>query len=78
LSAVAAAAVACGDVVAQLTLPDVFVHEYHEPPDASWIFTVLAVLGLIVNVTESTFAGFDALRLYATELTVYPLIVFAP
>jgi hypothetical protein len=67
---VAAAAVACGDVVAQLTLPDVFVQEYQEPPEASWTFTELAVVGLIVNETESRFAGFEEFRLYATELTV--------
>ena len=35
VSWVAAAAVACGDVVVQDTLPAVFVHEYHDPPDAS-------------------------------------------
>jgi hypothetical protein len=63
VSWVAAAAVACGDVVVQETLPEVFVHEYHEPPDASWIFTVVAAVGLIVKVTESMFCGFDALRL---------------
>jgi hypothetical protein len=63
VSWVAAAAVACGDVVVQETLPAAFVHEYHEPPDASWIFTVVAAVGLIVNVTESMFCGFAASRL---------------
>ena len=48
------------------TLPAELVHEYHDPPDASWILTVVAAVGLIVNVTESMFCGFDALRLYAT------------
>jgi hypothetical protein len=66
VSWVAAAAVACGDVVVQDTLPAVFVHEYHDPPAASWILTVVAAVGLIVNVTESMFCGFDAFRLYAT------------
>jgi hypothetical protein len=65
VSWVAAAAVACGDVVVQETLPAVFVHEYHDPPDASWILTVDVVVGLIVNVTESMFCGFVALRAYA-------------
>jgi hypothetical protein len=66
VSWVAAAAVACGDVVVQETLPAVFVHEYHEPPDASWTLIVDVVVGLMVNVTASMFCGFDALRLYAT------------
>jgi hypothetical protein len=61
---VAAATVACGEVVAHETLPDVFVHEYHEPPEASWIFTTEAAVGLIVNVTESRFWGLLAFRSY--------------
>jgi hypothetical protein len=63
LREVAAAAVACGDVVAQVTLPDEFVQLYHVPPVASWTFTVVAAVGLIVNVTESRFVGVVASRL---------------
>jgi hypothetical protein len=66
VSWVAAAAVAWGDVVVQETLPAVFVHEYHDPPDASWILTVVAAVGLIVNVTVSMFCGFVASSAYAT------------
>jgi len=65
VSWVAAAAVAWGDVVAQDTLPAVFVQEYHDPPDASWTLKVDVVVGLIVNVTESMLCGFEELRLYA-------------
>jgi hypothetical protein len=57
VSCVAAATVACGDVVVQLTLPDVLVHAYQLPPDASWIFTVPADVGEMVKVTESMLAG---------------------
>jgi hypothetical protein len=64
VSWVAAAAVACGDVVVQETLPAVFVQAYHDPPDASWTLTVAVVVGLIVNVTVSMFCGFVALSPY--------------
>jgi hypothetical protein len=52
---------ACGEVVAQVTLPDVFVHEYHEPPLTSCALTTRAVVGLIVNATWSIDCGLDAL-----------------
>lgn len=60
MSWVAAAAVAWGEVVVQETLPEVLVHEYHEPPEASCTFTVAAVVGLIVKLTASMFCGFVA------------------
>ena len=56
----AAEAVACGEVVAQLTLPDELVQEYQEPPDTSCTLTVPAADGVIVNATESILPGFDA------------------
>ncbi len=59
-------------------VPDVFVHEYQVPPEASCVFTVAAVVGLIVYVTESMFSGFEAFRLYCTLVAVYPLIEFEP
>ena len=41
--------------------PDVFVHEYQEPPLTSCAFTIRAVVGLIVNATWSIDCGLDAL-----------------
>jgi hypothetical protein len=61
-----------------VTLPVEFAHVYQAPLETSWILTELAVAGLIVNETESTFPGFDAFGEYVTLLTVYPLIVLAP
>jgi hypothetical protein len=72
-----AAAVACGDVVAQVTLPAELTHEYHAPPDTSCAFTV-PVVGAIVNATWSTFCGFAAFSVYETFDTVYPLIAPEP
>ena len=46
--------------MAQLTLPDVLVQEYQEPPETSWMLTVPAAAGEIVNPTESMLPGFDA------------------
>ena len=51
VSCVAPAAVACGAVVLQVTLPALFVQLYHDPADASCTFTVLAAVGAIVNAT---------------------------
>lgn len=51
VSCVAAAAVACGDVVLQVTLPAVFAQVYHEPAAASCTLSVLAVVGAIVKAT---------------------------
>ena len=59
-------------------LPAAFEHEYQLPPDTSWALTVLAVAGLIVNETESTFVGFAAFGAYVTLVIAYPAIVFAP
>jgi hypothetical protein len=57
VSCVAAATVACGDVVPHEMLPEVLVHVYQLPPDASWIFTVPANVGEMVKVTESMLVG---------------------
>ena len=68
---VAAATVACGLVVAHVTAAATFVHVYHVPAAASCVLIVEPATGVesSVNVTESMLAGFDALRLYFTELT---------
>ena len=70
VSCVAAAAVACGDVVLQVTLPAEFEHEYHEPPEASCTFTVVVVVGEIENATWSRFVGVVELSVYAMLLIV--------
>ena len=70
MSCVAAAAVAWGDVVLQVTLPAEFVQLYQEPPDASWTFTVLAAAGAMVNATWSRFVGVVEFSVYAMLLTV--------
>jgi hypothetical protein len=75
---VAAATVAWGEVVLQVTLPAAFAHVYHEPAAASWILTTLAVVGAMVNATESRFVGVVAFKVYAIALTVYPLIAPEP
>ena len=64
-----AAAVACGEVVAHVTLPAGFTHEYHEPPETTCTLTV-PLVGAIVNATWSTFCGFAAFSVYATFETV--------
>lgn len=48
-------------MVAQETEPEVLTHEYQVPPEASWALTVVALDGLMLKVTASMFAGFDAL-----------------
>jgi len=75
---VAAATVAWGDVVSQVTLPAAFAHVYHDPAGASWISTTLATVGAIVNATESRFVGVVAFKVYAIALIVYPLIAPEP
>ena len=57
VSCVAPAAVACGAVVLQVTLPAVLVQLYQDPPEASCTLTVLVVVGAIVNATWSRFVG---------------------
>ena len=49
-------------VVSQLTLPAVFVQSYQVPPLTSWILTVPALVGAIVNVVVSMLFGLDAFR----------------
>ena len=51
VSCVAAAAVACGAVVLQVTLPAAFAQLYQEPAAASCTLSVLAVVGAIVKAT---------------------------
>ncbi len=51
VSCVAAAAVAWGEVVVQVTLPAAFAQEYQEPAAASCTLSVVAVVGAIVNAT---------------------------
>jgi hypothetical protein len=71
--------VACGEVVVQLTLPDVFGHEYQvDPAETSLTLSVLVVVGLIENVTASILLGSDALSVYATLETVKPEIAPEP
>jgi len=61
--------VACGDVVAQVTLPAVFVQLYQVLP-SRLAFTLDAFVGLTENANESMFCGFDPLSEYDTPLTV--------
>ena len=51
VSCVAAAAVACGEVVLHVALPATFVQLYHTPAAASWTLSVLVVVGARVNAT---------------------------
>ena len=51
VSCVAAATVACGAVVLQVTLPAALAQVYHEPAAANCTFTVEAAVGAIVNAT---------------------------
>ena len=51
VSCVAAATVARGEVVLQVTLPAALAHVYHDPPAASCALTVVAAVGAIVNAT---------------------------
>jgi hypothetical protein len=77
---VAAATVDCGLVTLHVTAAATFVHVYQLPAAASCALIVEFATGVesSVNVTESMFAGFDAFRLYLTELTTYPEIVPEP
>ena len=63
----------------QVTLvpPDTVQSVYVELAATSFALTLVAALSS-VNATESTFAGLDALSVYATAETVYPLIVPSP
>jgi hypothetical protein len=78
VSCVAAATVAWGEVVLQVTLPAAFAQLYHDPPAASCALTVVAAVGAIVKATWSRFVGVVAFNVYATLLIVYPLIVPDP
>ena len=46
----------------QLTLPELLLHVYQLPPEVSCTFTVPAVVGAIVKVTESRLVGVVAFR----------------
>src|SRR5574340_286763 len=70
VSCVAATAVACGDVVLQVTLPAAFAHVYHEPAGASCTLSVLVVVGEIVNATWSRLVGVVAFSVYETFVIV--------
>ena len=62
----------------QVTLPAAFAQLYHDPPVASCALTVVAAVGAIVKATWSRFVGVVAFNVYATPLTVYPLIAPEP
>jgi hypothetical protein len=70
VSWLAAAAVACGETVAQVTLPAALLHEYQAPPETSCTFTVAAAAGEIVNATASMFCGLLVSSVYETFVAV--------
>jgi hypothetical protein len=77
---VAAATVAWGLVTLQVTAVATFVHVYQDPAGDSCVFSVAPVGGVESRekVTESMLLGFEALRLYFTELTTKPVIAPVP